>query len=219
MPTIIESPATDIRSLVARRAKSQRDPTIQELRKLSLQALQYLTLRVSDVEKIAALVPSADDRKELQKKVETLEAKDNKSDADYLQLAVQERKLDDFAARNEKAKERAATSDVILAAELQEWAGHLTNLLSEANASQVYESIARVLTPFLEGQSARQFVETIPAYSSRRFYNRWTPPSTADVMREEKGLSECLGTNAAKTCISFIQDALKGDAFKQKNNL
>jgi hypothetical protein len=185
MPTITqtESPAATFQALVAKRKKGDASVAPGELRELTSRAINYLESRIEMVNQIEGRVPVAK-IENLGKRIEKLAEKETKTDAEYLELAVSERKLSDLNARQAKDRSRSSAAQRILAEELIHWAASLATLLAEVNAKFLFDELATLLKPYLDGRPAIEAIQGVPAYHRAVYGNRWLGPTQADEGRE-----------------------------------
>jgi hypothetical protein len=211
MPTTadtVQSPAAAILKLQAKNKKDKAYAwTPSEVRALAEQAIAYLETRIEAVEAIAGGV-SVEEGQRLAEKVARLEAKENKSDDDYLQLALSERKLKDVSQREIASTNRAVLSNKMLAEELALWGLIIIQHLAAANAKNLFEELERLLRPHFLDRPAREVIDQIPSYHQAVYFTLWHRPSQADLM-----MGSVDGVASARALVTAIHEQLKQPVF------
>jgi hypothetical protein len=202
--TKLDSPARGLAALIRGPGKTDRTPKSSELRSLIQDSINYFEQEIAHVESIKGVVPEAE-LAALVHKTEKLASKSNKTDDEYLALAISERKISDLKARRDAAGAKATSADSVLMAELHEWASRLSSLITEHKSSTLRKTLERLLSPYTEGpHRLRECVDQIPAYQREKFYNRWNPPSVPAI---RSGTAPS-GTDSARDFVAYLTKQL-----------
>jgi len=211
----INSPARDIMAVIVRAEKSGRRPSIPELKKIGLHAIDYLESRITQVEGIESLVSNGDSEA-LAAKIKRLSSKEDKSDDEYVALLSAERRVADVSAKSAKAMERATLAQEVLTRELMEWGSRLLVLLAEANSRDLFDELEKVLTPYMEDRPAKEVIINVPAYHSMTYRPLWISPTERDFMRAAvQGADLLPGTTSARGLIDALKIAINNKGIQK----
>jgi hypothetical protein len=214
-----ESPASAVQEMAAKRQKKGGAfPPAAEIRELVNQGIHYFEARVKAVNLIQASAQETDIA-DLQSRIEKLEKITSKTDTQYLELAVAERKLSDLSARRDKDQTRSRSAQKILAREVLHWAPSFASSLSEANSKSLSDALEHILQPYLDGRPVLEVLPHIPAWHRAVYGNRLNIPSHADIMKIDfTDEATDIGVVSAQAAISYFRAALEGPFFTGKKS-
>jgi CRISPR/Cas system CMR-associated protein Cmr5 small subunit len=158
-PPTTKSPAAPILALSQNPSKITR----KGLREVSQQAALYLREQrdfISDMNK-ASEGPIREAHK-LEEEITALNAKADKTEAQYQRLALVERMAIDFKSRAESAAKKVQTAEELLNDEIEEWAEPLVQMLNSDSNADLIARAAKAVTPFSGDRDPVQVAKTLP---------------------------------------------------------
>jgi hypothetical protein len=169
-----KSPARKIAEVLLRFPNSsQRKPgdllpaaLVKEVRTLAQEAGDYLKFRIEFVENLSSCSGAEKRLEKIEGEIDSLNAKSDKSEADYSRLILLERQFDDLEAQSDEAASKQEEAEDLLKNEMRQIGENLCSSMGTIAAETVASQVAKAISPFCVARSPYEFAYLLPKVSN-----------------------------------------------------